>query len=62
MEVTKEADFYGSMDGASKFVKGDAIAGTILFINIIGGLSIGMAQFDLGFGEAIRNLYAIDYR
>lgn len=53
-EVTKEADFYGSMDGASKFVKGDAIAGIlILFINIIGGLSIGMVQFDLGFGEAV---------
>ncbi|MDF2153745.1 flagellar biosynthesis protein FlhA [Vibrio sp. CAU 1672] len=53
-EVTKEADFYGSMDGASKFVKGDAIAGImILFINIIGGLSIGMAQYGLGFGEAI---------
>ena len=53
-EVTKEADFYGSMDGASKFVKGDAIAGIlILFINIIGGLSIGMAQNGLGFGEAI---------
>ncbi|MDN3614424.1 MAG: flagellar biosynthesis protein FlhA [Vibrio gallaecicus] len=53
-EVTKEADFYGSMDGASKFVKGDAIAGIlILFINIIGGLSIGMVQFDLGFREAI---------
>ena len=53
-EVTKEADFYGSMDGASKFVKGDAIAGIlILFINIIGGLSIGLAQYDLGFGEAI---------
>ena len=54
IEVTKEADFYGSMDGASKFVKGDAIAGIlILFINIIGGLSIGMAQYGLGFGEAI---------
>ncbi|MGF1842700.1 flagellar biosynthesis protein FlhA [Vibrio clamense] len=53
-EVTKEADFYGSMDGASKFVKGDAIAGIlILFINIIGGLSIGMVQYDLGFVEAI---------
>ncbi|MEZ8822816.1 flagellar biosynthesis protein FlhA [Vibrio amylolyticus] len=53
-EVTKEADFYGSMDGASKFVKGDAIAGIlILFINIIGGLAIGMAQYDLGFGQAI---------
>ncbi|HHY0398122.1 TPA: flagellar biosynthesis protein FlhA [Vibrio parahaemolyticus] len=54
-EVTKEADFYGSMDGASKFVKGDAIAGIlILFINIIGGLSIGMAQYGLGFGDAIQ--------
>ncbi|MGF1754180.1 flagellar biosynthesis protein FlhA [Vibrio makurazakiensis] len=53
-EVTKEADFYGSMDGASKFVKGDAIAGIlILFINIIGGLSIGMVQYDLNFGTAI---------
>ncbi|MEK6168981.1 flagellar biosynthesis protein FlhA [Vibrio cholerae] len=53
-EVTKEADFYGSMDGASKFVKGDAIVGIlILFINIIGGLSIGMIQYDLGFKEAI---------
>ncbi|ANS86018.1 flagellar biosynthesis protein FlhA [Vibrio scophthalmi] len=54
-EVTKEADFYGSMDGASKFVKGDAIAGIlILFINIIGGLAIGMAQYGLGFGEAMK--------
>ncbi|SEG34640.1 flagellar biosynthesis protein FlhA [Vibrio hangzhouensis] len=53
-EVTKEADFYGSMDGASKFVKGDAIAGIlILFLNIVGGLSIGMMQYSLGFGEAI---------
>ncbi|PSV39362.1 flagellar biosynthesis protein FlhA [Photobacterium sp. GB-27] len=53
-EVTKEADFYGSMDGASKFVKGDAIAGIlILFINIIGGLIIGMGQHGLTFGEAL---------
>ncbi len=53
-EVTKEADFYGSMDGASKFVKGDAIAGIlILFINIIGGLAIGMVQYNLSFSEAI---------
>ncbi|MGF1688902.1 flagellar biosynthesis protein FlhA [Photobacterium japonica] len=53
-EVTKEADFYGSMDGASKFVKGDAIAGIlILFMNIIGGVVIGMGQHGLGFGEAI---------
>ncbi|MCE2595543.1 flagellar biosynthesis protein FlhA [Motilimonas cestriensis] len=52
-EVTREADFYGSMDGASKFVKGDAIAGIlILFINIIGGFIIGMAQHGLSFGDA----------
>ena len=54
IEVTSEADFYGSMDGASKFVKGDAIAGIlILFINIIGGLIIGMVQHDLSFDNAI---------
>ena len=54
-EVTQEADFYGSMDGASKFVKGDAIAGImILFINIIGGFIIGMAQHGLSFGEAAK--------
>ncbi len=53
-EVTSEADFYGSMDGASKFVKGDAIAGIlILFINIIGGFIIGMVQHDLSFDQAI---------
>ncbi|MCG6199831.1 flagellar biosynthesis protein FlhA [Psychromonas antarctica] len=52
-EVTMEADFYGSMDGASKFVKGDAIAGImILFINIIGGFLIGMVQYDLPFAQA----------
>ena len=53
-EVTSEADFYGSMDGASKFVKGDAIAGIlILFINITGGLVIGMVQHDLSFDAAV---------
>ena len=53
-DVTREADFYGSMDGASKFVKGDAIAGIlILLINIVGGFLIGMIQHDLSFGEAI---------
>ncbi|MBJ7536789.1 flagellar biosynthesis protein FlhA [Marinomonas transparens] len=53
-EIASEAEFYGSMDGASKFVKGDAIAGLlILGINIIGGLAIGMAQHDLSFNEAI---------
>ncbi|MBP9677755.1 MAG: flagellar biosynthesis protein FlhA [Aeromonas sp.] len=52
-DVTQEADFYGSMDGASKFVKGDAVAGImILFINIIGGFIIGMMQHQLSFGEA----------
>ena len=55
-EVSKEADFYGSMDGASKFVKGDAIAGIlILAINVIGGLIIGVAQHDLGLAQAAEN-------
>ncbi|BED89863.1 MULTISPECIES: flagellar biosynthesis protein FlhA [unclassified Pseudoalteromonas] len=53
-EVTREADFYGSMDGASKFVKGDAIAGiVILIINIVGGLFVGMIQHDLSFSRAM---------
>lgn len=53
VEVATEADFYGSMDGASKFIRGDAIAGIIiLFVNMIGGLVIGMAQHGLGFAEA----------
>jgi len=55
-EVRREADFYGSMDGASKFVRGDAVAGIlILFINIIGGLTIGMVQHELPLSEAVRN-------
>ena len=55
-EIAQEADFYGSMDGASKFVRGDAIAGIlILFINIIGGLAIGVFQHDLELGVAVRN-------
>lgn len=55
-DIGREADFYGSMDGASKFVKGDAIAGLlVLFINIIGGLAIGVGQHDLTFAEAGRN-------
>jgi flagellar biosynthesis protein FlhA len=53
-EIASEAEFYGSMDGASKFVKGDAVAGIlILAINIIGGLAIGMTQHDLSFSEAV---------
>ncbi|MDN3518294.1 flagellar biosynthesis protein FlhA [Aquisalimonas lutea] len=55
-EVSQEADFYGSMDGASKFVRGDAIAGIlILFINIIGGLFIGILQHGMAFQHAINN-------
>ena len=55
-EVTSEADFYGAMDGASKFVRGDAIAGIlILMINIIGGLAIGMGQHGLDFSTALHN-------
>ena len=58
-DVRREADFYGSMDGASKFVRGDAIAGIlILFINIFGGLFIGMLQHDLAFAVAMKN-YAL---
>ncbi len=52
-EIGDEADFYGSMDGASKFVKGDAVAGLlILAINILGGLIIGIAQHDMAVGDA----------
>ena len=55
-EISSEADFYGSMDGASKFIRGDAVAGIlILFINIIFGLGIGMIQHDLGFMQAAHN-------
>ncbi|WP_310446351.1 flagellar biosynthesis protein FlhA [Thiobacillus sp.] len=55
-EVAQEADFYGSMDGASKFVRGDAIAGIlILLINIIGGLIIGLMEHDMSLADAARN-------
>src|SRR5690606_39740561 len=54
-EVRAEADFYGSMDGASKFVRGDATAGIlILIINMIGGLAIGTMMHDLPLGDAAR--------
>src|SRR5690606_21478303 len=54
-EVAQEADFYGSMDGASKFVRGDGVAGLlILFINLIGGIAIGVLQHDLAFADAGR--------
>ena len=52
-EIAQESDFFGSMDGASKFVRGDAVAGLlILIINIIGGLIIGMTQYDMSFTDA----------
>jgi flagellar biosynthesis protein FlhA len=54
-EISQEADFFGSMDGASKFVRGDAVAGIlILFINIIGGLIVGVVQHDMAAGDAAR--------
>ncbi len=53
LEISQEADFYGSMDGASKFVRGDAVAGIIIMlINVIGGLIVGVAQHDLGLAQA----------
>ena len=53
-EVSAEADFYGAMDGASKFVKGDAIAGIIIIIiNIVGGIAIGVIQRGLSIGDAV---------
>ncbi|MED5619863.1 flagellar biosynthesis protein FlhA [Ideonella sp. BN130291] len=52
-EVSEEAEFFGSMDGASKFVRGDAVAGMlILFINVVGGFIVGVAQHDLSAGDA----------
>lgn len=58
-EVNMEADFYGAMDGASKFVRGDAIAGIlILLINMVGGVAIGAFMHDLSFGDAFRQ-YAL---
>ncbi|QSB00977.1 flagellar biosynthesis protein FlhA [Methylomonas sp. EFPC1] len=58
-EVAAEADFYGSMDGASKFVRGDAVAGIIiLFVNMIGGLAIGVGQHGMSFADAA-NIYVL---
>ena len=55
-EISQESDFYGSMDGASKFVRGDAIAGIlILVVNIVGGLIVGVMQHDLSMSDAARN-------
>lgn len=55
-EVAQEAEFYGAMDGASKYVRGDAIAGIIVtVVNIVGGLIVGMLQHDMAFDAAIKN-------
>src|SRR5512143_1464920 len=55
-EIAQEADFYGSMDGASKFVRGDAVAGIIILaINIVGGLAIGVFQHDMALSAAANN-------
>jgi flagellar biosynthesis protein FlhA len=55
-EVSQEAEFYGAMDGASKYVRGDAVAGIIVtVINIVGGLVVGMLQHDMEFAAAIKN-------
>jgi len=55
-EIALEADFYGAMDGASKFVRGDAVAGIlILFINVLGGMAIGVLQHDLDVSTAVNN-------
>ncbi|MES2128784.1 MAG: flagellar biosynthesis protein FlhA [Pseudomonadota bacterium] len=55
-EVAQEAEFYGAMDGASKYVRGDAVAGIMVtVINIIGGLLVGMLQHDLAFQDALKN-------
>jgi flagellar biosynthesis protein FlhA len=59
-EVGQEADFFGSMDGASKFVRGDAVAGIlILVINLVGGLLIGVLQHDLSFMKALTTYAAL---
>ena len=55
-EVAQEAEFYGAMDGASKYVRGDAIAGIMVtVINIVGGLLVGLLQHDMGFADALKN-------
>ncbi len=54
-EVSQESEFYGAMDGASKYVRGDAIAGIlVIIINVIGGLIVGMAQHDLAFSDSVK--------
>src|SRR5471032_2608699 len=55
-EVAQEAEFYGAMDGASKYVRGDAVAGIMVtVINVIGGLLVGLLQHDMSFADALKN-------
>ncbi|MDO9394352.1 MAG: flagellar biosynthesis protein FlhA, partial [Methylotenera sp.] len=55
-EVSQESEFYGAMDGASKYVRGDAIAGImVIIINIVGGLVVGIVQHDMAFADAVKN-------
>jgi flagellar biosynthesis protein FlhA len=55
-EVGQESEFYGAMDGASKYVRGDAVAGImVIIINIVGGLVVGIVQHDLAFADAVKN-------
>jgi flagellar biosynthesis protein FlhA len=55
LKVQKEADFYGAMDGASKFVRGDAVAGIMItLVNVVGGFAIGVLQMDLSLGESLQ--------
>jgi flagellar biosynthesis protein FlhA len=61
--IAQEADFFGSMDGASKFVRGDAIAGIlIMLINVVGGLFVGVLQHNLDVGTAAQDLHPVDDR
>ncbi len=56
LEVAREAEFYGAMDGASKYVRGDAIAGIIVtIVNVVGGFVVGMVQHDMAFDAALKN-------
>src|SRR5471030_1442822 len=56
LQVAQEAEFYGSMDGASKYVRGDAVAGILVtVINVVGGLLVGLLQHDLTFADALKN-------
>jgi flagellar biosynthesis protein FlhA len=59
--IAEEADFFGSMDGASKFVRGDAVAGIlIMLINVVGGLFVGVLQHNLDVGTAAKDLHPAD--